>query len=60
MTSHLLIFQQDEAHDGDVNGVPNAGVVKQSSHLCKRESGYNQDIGYGPQYPPRPPRSMHI
>jgi hypothetical protein len=37
VTSHLLIFQQDQAHDGDVDGIPNAGVMKQASHLCERQ-----------------------
>lgn len=47
MTSHLLIFQQDEAHDGDMNGVPDAGVVKQASHLCKRvREGIRPQPGY--------------
>lgn len=43
--SHLLIFQQDQAHDGDVDGVPNAGVVKKASHLPKRW-GSNCHPGY--------------
>ena len=36
VTSHLLIFQQDQAHDGDVDGVSDAGVMKQTSHLPKK------------------------
>lgn len=48
MTSHLLVFQQDKAHNGDVNGVPDAGVVKQSSHLSERVSeGIRPQLGYG-------------
>lgn len=25
--SHLLLFQKNQAHDGDMNGIPNAGVM---------------------------------
>lgn len=47
VTSHLLIFQQDEAHNGDVNGVSNAWIVKQSSHLSKRvREGIRLQLGY--------------
>lgn len=44
MTSHLLIFQYDKAHNADVNGVPNAWIVKESSHLSKRDGEGNQVI----------------
>lgn len=30
---HLLVLQQDEPHYGDVDGVPDAGVVEQPGHL---------------------------
>lgn len=44
VTSHLLVFQYDKAHNGDVNGVPNAWIVKESSHLSKRDGEGNQVI----------------
>lgn len=39
MTSHLFLFQQDQAHDRDVDGVPNAGVMEQAGHLPKGWGG---------------------
>lgn len=30
---YLFILQQDESHYGNVDGVPNAGVVEQTRHL---------------------------
>lgn len=36
VTSHLLLLQQDEAYDGDMDGVPDAGVAEQAGHLPER------------------------
>lgn len=42
MASHLLVFQYDKAHNGDVNGVPNAWIVIESSHLPEKDGEENQ------------------
>lgn len=33
MASHLIVFQEDQAYHGEVDGVPDAGVVEDASHL---------------------------
>lgn len=54
-TTHLLVFQQDQAHDGDVDGVPDAGIVKKAGHL-PREVFLSPRIqgGYGSHCHPQP------
>lgn len=53
--AHLLVFQQDQAHDGDVDGVPDAGVVEKAGHLPGevRPSPRMQG-GYGSHHHPDP------
>lgn len=58
--SHLLLFQQDQAHDSDVDGVPDVGVKVDAGHLPKRGGqAVTPDLGYGQPLPtPDPhPRS---
>lgn len=52
MTSHLFLFQQDQAHDRDVDGVPNAGVMEQAGHLPK---GWGVRLSPGSGTPAVPP-----
>lgn len=47
VTAHLLVFQQNQAYNGDVDRVPDAGVMEQSSHLRegRRLSPWAWDTG---------------
>lgn len=47
VTAHLLVFQQDQAHNGYVDGVPDAGVMEKAGHLRegRRLSAWAWDTG---------------